>query len=54
MKIETLPNNRGFLVDDYVIEFSGLVLGCGGKRLKHSQIPPYILEAKERLLDNAR
>ena len=54
MKIETLPYNRGFLVDDFIIEFSGLIYSKEGKRVRVSAIPSYIFEAKERLLRDER
>ena len=54
INIETLPNNTGWLVDDYIVEFSGLVLSKEGKRVKYKTIPSYIFETRERLLNNER
>ena len=53
IKFETLPHNRGWLVDDFIVEFSGLVYR-GGKQVKYDKIPPHILEARERLFRDER
>ena len=54
INIETLPNGTGWFVDDYIVEFSGLVLSKEGKRVKYKTIPSYIFETRERLLNNER